>query len=38
VGATFVVGLLFMWFLKVTNPEQYQRIGRTVLEDAHERV
>ena len=38
VAFVFVVGLLFMWFLRSTNPEQYQRIGRTVLEDVHERV
>jgi amino acid transporter len=37
VGFTFLFGLLVMWFLKTTNPEQYARIGRTVLEDAHER-
>jgi amino acid transporter len=38
VGATFVLGLIFMWLLKQRDPAQYQRIGRTVLEDAHERV
>jgi amino acid transporter len=38
VGATFVLGLAFMLLLKNHDPEQYQRIGRTVLEDAHERV
>jgi amino acid transporter len=38
VGLTFVLGLVFMWLLKQRDPAQYQRIGRTVLEDAHERV
>jgi hypothetical protein len=32
-----VGGLLFMFLLKSRDPEQYQRIGRTVLEDARER-
>jgi amino acid transporter len=38
VGATFLLGLGFMFWLKKRDPEQYQRIGRTVLEEAHERV
>jgi amino acid transporter len=38
VGATFLIGLVFMFWLKNRDPEQYQRIGRTVLEDAHERA
>jgi hypothetical protein len=38
VGATFVAGVLFMFLLKQRDPEQYERIGRTVLEDAHERA
>ena len=38
VGATFLIGLGFMYWLKSRDPEQYQRIGRTVLEEAHERA
>jgi amino acid transporter len=38
VGVTFVGGLVFMFWLKSRDPEQYQRIGRTVLEDVHERA
>jgi amino acid transporter len=38
VALTFVGGLLFMFWLKGRDPEQYERIGRTVLEDAQERV
>ncbi|HEX3931319.1 MAG TPA: APC family permease [Nocardioides sp.] len=38
VGATFLIGLAFMLWLRARDPEQYQRIGRTVLEDAHERA
>ena len=38
VALTFLGGLAFMFVLKSRDPEQYQRIGRTVLEDAHERV
>ena len=38
VGLTFVAGLVFMLVLRSRDPEQYQRIGRTVMEDAHERV
>ena len=37
-AGTFLLGLLFMWLLKQRDPEQYRRIGRTVLEDAHERA
>src|SRR5262249_2285348 len=38
VGATFVLGLIFMLVLRATNPDQYQRIGRTVLEESQERA
>jgi amino acid transporter len=38
VGATFLIGLGFMFWLKTNDPDQYQRIGRTVLEEAHERA
>jgi hypothetical protein len=38
VGLTFLIGLAFMFYLRSSDPEQYRRIGRTVLEDAHERA
>ncbi|MGC4109635.1 MAG: APC family permease [Nocardioides sp.] len=38
VGATFVFGIAFMFWLKSKDPAQYERIGRTVLDDAQERA
>jgi len=38
VGATALIGLLGCLYIKSRDPALYQRIGRTVLEDAHERV
>jgi amino acid transporter len=37
VAAVFVVGLAYALILRATNPELYQRIGRTVMEEAQER-
>ena len=37
VAATFLIGLFAALYFRAKDPEQYQRIGRTVLEDAHER-
>jgi len=36
--ATFVAGLLFALWIKSSQPDVYAEIGRTVLEEAHERV
>ena len=37
VVGTFVFGLLGVLFLRATNPEVYRSIGRTVMEETHER-
>jgi len=37
VAATFVVGLGLVMVLRSRNPEVYRAIGRTVLEEAHDR-
>ena len=37
VGGTFVLGLLVSWWLRARHPEEYARLGRTVLDDARER-
>ena len=36
--ATFVVGLVAALWLRANAPRDYEAIGRTVLEEAHERV
>jgi len=33
-----VLGIAYALFLKVKRPDDYKMIGRTVLEEAHERV
>jgi amino acid transporter len=38
VVGTFVVGLLGVLLLRARNPEVYQKIGRTVFEETHERT
>jgi amino acid transporter len=38
VVATFVIGLALVMFLRSRNPEVYKAIGRTVLEEAHDRT
>jgi amino acid transporter len=38
VGATFLVGVVISLYIRDRDPEQYQKIGRTVLEESHERV
>ena len=38
VGVTFLLGVGISLFIRSRDPEQYQKIGRTVLEDAHERA
>jgi hypothetical protein len=35
---TFVVGLVIVLGLRMRNPTVYRSIGRTVLEESHERV
>ena len=35
---TFALGLIFALWLKAKQPATYAEIGRTVLEEAHERV
>ena len=37
VGGTFLLGLAIAWWLRARNPDQYARLGRTVLDDARER-
>jgi amino acid transporter len=38
VAVTFLIGIGYSLWLRKTNPEQYQRVGRTVLEEAQERT
>jgi hypothetical protein len=38
VVATFVIGLGLVMFLRSRSPEVYRAIGRTVLEEAHDRA
>ena len=38
VVGTFAVGLVIVLVLRMRNPSVYRAIGRTVLEESHERV
>jgi hypothetical protein len=35
--AVFVIGLAYAVWMRTTKPDLYAEIGRTVMEDAHER-